>query len=56
MIPAGAPQAKIKIKAIKNAAADGTRVVKIKLLPDADGSYIWAIRPSPKSGSSPTSK
>ena len=38
-IPAGAAQAKIKIKPIDNAAHDGTRVVKIKLKPSIDGSY-----------------
>ncbi len=38
-IPAGAAQAKIKIKPIDNAAVDGTRVVKLKLKPATDGSY-----------------
>ena len=38
-IPAGAAQVKLKLKTIDNAAVDGTRVVKIKLLPSTDGSY-----------------
>lgn len=40
MIPAGATKAKIKVKAIEDAAADGSaRKVKVRLLPAADGSY-----------------
>ena len=38
-IPAGAAQAKVKIKPIDNTAVDGTRVAKIKLKPATDGSY-----------------
>ena len=38
-IPAGATQAKIKIKPIDNTTVDGTRVVKLKLKPATDGSY-----------------
>ncbi len=38
-IPAGAAQAKIKIKPIDNTAHDGTRVIKLKLKLATDGSY-----------------
>ena len=38
-IPAGAAQAKVKIKPIDNTTVDGTRVAKIKLKPATDGSY-----------------
>ena len=38
-IPAGESQVKIKIKTIDNQIVNGTRVVKIKLLPASDGSY-----------------
>ena len=38
-IPAGATQAKIKVKPIDNTTMDGTRVAKIKLKPATDGSY-----------------
>ena len=40
VIPAGAAQAKIKIKPIDDMKVEGTRVVKIKLKPATDGSYI----------------
>ena len=39
-IPAGAAKAKIKIKPIDNATADGTRLAKVKLLPATDNSYV----------------
>ena len=40
VIPAGAAQAKIKIKPIDDTEREGTRVVKVKLKPATDGSYI----------------
>ncbi len=39
-IPAGAARAKIKIKPIDNATADGVRTAKVKLLPATDDSYL----------------
>lgn len=39
-IPAGATQAKLKIKAINNTTSDGTRLAKIKLKAATDGSYL----------------
>ena len=41
-IPPGASQAKLKVKPLTIDPTDGTRVVKIRLLPPADGSYLLA--------------
>ncbi len=40
VIPAGAAQAKIKIKPIDDMAKESARVIKIKLKPATDGSYV----------------
>ncbi len=39
IIPAGSAQVKVKIKPLDDTAIDGTRVVKVKLLPSTDASY-----------------
>ncbi len=39
VIPAGVAQTKIKIKPLNNAQVGGTRVMKLRLLPSADGVY-----------------
>lgn len=39
-IPAGATQAKLKIKAVNDSAQEGPRLAKIKLVPAPDGSYL----------------
>ena len=39
-IPAGAAQAKIKLKALDDHAEEGIRLAKLKLLPSSDDSYI----------------
>ena len=38
-IPAGAARAKLKVKPIDNTTVDGTRMVKLKLLPAPNGNY-----------------
>ena len=38
-IPAGAKSTKIKVATLNNAASGGSAVLKLKLLPSADGIY-----------------